>query len=326
MSLHVVVTGAAGFIGSHTCEALVARGHRVTGVDAFDGYLYPSERKRHNAAALERALAGRFTMVEADICDEPAIRRAVDGADVVCHLAALAGVRPSIAEPLRYVRANLQGTTTILEAIRGHGTRLVFASSSSVYGAKQGAPPAQVAAFREDDPCLHPASPYAATKRAGELLCSTYRDLYGLGITALRFFTAYGPRGRPDMAVSKFIDGIARGRAITMFGDGSSRRDYTFVGDIAAGVVAACERVAPAAFEVYNLGNTQTVSLAEMIAHCEAVVGRPAIIERAPDQPGDVPVTFADITRAARDLDYRPTVDFPSGLRAFWDWYQRAAS
>ncbi len=317
--MRIVVTGAAGFIGSHTCEALLARGHRVIGVDSFDGFLYPSEVKRANASALPSAIE----MIEADVCDDAAMRAACAGADVVCHLAALAGVRPSISEPQRYVRTNLHGTTAILEALRATGgQRLVFASSSSVYGARREGPPAAIAAFREDDPCLHPASPYAATKRAGELLCSTYRDLHGLGVTALRFFTVYGPRGRPDMAVSKFVDGIAKGRPITMYGDGSSRRDYTFVADIVAGVVAACERVSPGSYEIYNLGNTRTVSLAEMIACCEDVVGKRASIERQPEQPGDVPVTYADITRAARDLDYRPTTDLPTGVRAFWDWYR----
>jgi UDP-glucuronate 4-epimerase len=263
-------------------------------------------------------------MIEADVCDDAALRRAVDGVDVVCHLAALAGVRPSIAEPHRYVRTNVHGTTAVLEALRASGgRRLVFASSSSVYGAKTGAPPDAIAAFREDDPCLHPASPYAATKRAGELLCSTYRDLHGIGVTVLRFFTAYGPRGRPDMAVSRFVDGIANGCAIPVYGDGTTRRDYTYVTDLASGVASACERVTAGAYEVYNLGHTQTVSLRELIAHCEAVVGKPAVIDRLPDQPGDVPVTFADIRRAARDLDYRPTTDVASGLRAFWRWYQR---
>jgi len=313
--MKVVVTGAAGFIGSHTCEALVARGHAVVGVDSFDGFLYPAEIKRRNAAGLRGV-----TMIEADICDQRAMNEAIAGTDVVCHLAALAGVRPSIAEPHAYVRTNLHGTTTILEAIRATGgARLVFASSSSVYGARSldGAQ-----AFREDDPCLRPASPYAATKRAGELLCSTYRDLHGLGVSSLRFFTAYGPRGRPDMAVYKFVDGIAHDRAIAVYGDGSTRRDYTFVTDIAAGVAAACERVTPGAYEIYNLGNTRTVSLAEMIAECEAVVGKKARIDRQPEQPGDVPITYADITRAVRDLDYRPQTDFATGLRAFYAWYR----
>jgi UDP-glucuronate 4-epimerase len=320
--LHVVVTGAAGFIGSHTCEALALGGHRVTGVDSFDGFLYPAGPKRTNAALLERTLGDRgYQMVEADICDEAAIDRLVADADVVCHLAALAGVRPSIADPQRYVRTNLGGTTTILEAMRRHGKqRLVFASSSSVYGARPNGADAQ--AFREDDPCVRPASPYAATKRAGELLCSTYRDLFGIGSSNLRFFTVYGPRQRSDMAIHKFVDGIARGRVITMFGDGSSRRDYTFVADIAAGVVASCERVRPGDFAIYNLGNTRTTSLAELIERIERTVGRKAIVDRQPDQPGDVPITYADISRAQGELGYAPTTDVDAGLRAFWDWYR----
>jgi UDP-glucuronate 4-epimerase len=324
--MHVVVTGAAGFIGSHACEALIARGHRVTGIDAFDGYLYAAETKRRNAAALTRALVDQpFALIEADICDEAAMAAACGApdVDVVLHLAALAGVRPSLAEPLRYVRANLHGTTVILEAMRrGTARRLVFASSSSVYGARGDGALTQVAAFREEDPCLRPASPYAATKRAGELLCSSYRDLFDIGVASMRFFTVYGPRQRPDMAIHKFVDGIARGKTITMYGDGSTRRDYTFCADIVAGVVAACERVAPAQFDIYNLGNTRTISLAELIAKIEATVGKAAIIDRQPDQPGDVPITYADITNAQRGLGYAPSTDLDTGLRAFWHWYQ----
>jgi UDP-glucuronate 4-epimerase len=327
-SLHVVVTGAAGFIGSHTCEALSARGHRVTAVDSFDDFLYPAEPKRANAALLERTLAGRpYALTVADVADDAAMR-AICGApdvDVVCHLAALAGVRPSLADPQRYVRTNLHGTVAILEALRHAGKRrLVFASSSSVYGSRPVAGPGGEPgeAFREDEPCLQPASPYAASKRAGELLCSTYRDLFGIGVASLRFFTVYGPRQRPDMAIHKFVDGIARGKTITMFGDGSSRRDYTFVADIVSGVVAACERVEPGAFSIYNLGNTHTTSLAELIAKIEATVGRAAVIDRQPDQPGDVPLTYADIGRARADLGYAPSTDLDAGLRAFWDWYR----
>lgn len=327
--LHIVLTGAAGFIGSHTAEALVARGHRVTGIDSFDGYLYPAEVKRRNAEHLSRALPGdRMALVEADICDEAAMKRLCGGpdVDVVCHLAALAGVRPSIAEPMRYVRANLGGTTVILEAMRyGACRRLVFASSSSVYGARgAGEDLAAVAAFREDAPCLQPASPYAATKRAGELLCSTYRDLFGLGVSCLRFFTVYGPRQRPDMAIHKLVRAVADQRPFAFFGDGSSRRDYTFVDDIVAGVVAACERVQPGHFSTYNLGGTQTTSLSELVEIVERVVGKPALLDRQPMQPGDVPVTFADITNAARDLGYAPTTGVEDGVRAFWRWAQRA--
>src|SRR5205085_2216586 len=224
--MRIVVTGAAGFIGSHTCERLVARGHDVLGLDAFDDYLYAAELKRRNAAVL--AELPRFRLIEANICDAAAVATAITpDVDVVCHLAALAGVRPSLAQPLRYLRTNIEGTGVLVERMRELGKqRLVFASSSSVYGAKRGT---EVAAFREDDPCLTPASPYAATKRMNELQLSTYRDLFGIGVTALRFFTVYGPRQRPDMAIAKFVGAIARGAPITLFGDGSSRRDYTFI-------------------------------------------------------------------------------------------------
>ena len=287
--MHVVVTGAAGFIGSHTCERLVAAGHRVTGVDAFDGYLYPAEVKRANAAELARLPADRFALVEANICDPAAMARAITAdVDVVCHLAALAGVRPSLAEPLRYLRTNIEGTGVIAEQMRAAGVRrLVFASSSSVYGAKPGEL-SDVLAFREDDPCLTPASPYAATKRMNELQLSAYRDLYGLGVFALRFFTVYGPRQRPDMAIAKFVRAVARGAPITVFGDGSSRRDYTYIDDIVTGVVAAIERIEPGRFELINLGGTQTLGLGELVELIERTVGQRAVLDRQPNQPGDV--------------------------------------
>ena len=320
--MHVVVTGAAGFIGSHTCEALVAAGHRVTGVDAFDSYLYPADVKRANAAELGRLPGDRFQLIEADICDRVAMSAVMArGVDVVCHLAALAGVRPSLAEPLRYLRTNIEGTGVILEAMRAARLqRLVFASSSSVYGAKPGADLRAVAAFREDDPCLAPASPYAATKRMNELQLSTYRDLYGLGVFALRFFTVYGPRQRPDMAIPKFTHAIARGAPITLYGDGESRRDYTFIADIVRGVVAAIERIAPARYEIVNLGGTATISLRDLVAIIEDVVGKPATIDWQPDQPGDVPVTYANIDRARALLDYAPTTRPDAGIARYWAW------
>jgi UDP-glucuronate 4-epimerase len=318
--VHVVVTGAAGFIGSHTCEQLVARGHRVTGVDSFDGYLYPAEVKRANAAELAR-LGEAFRLITADICDAGAMARAIGAdVDVVCHLAALAGVRPSLDEPLRYLRTNIEGTGVILERMRALGLRrLVFASSSSVYGVKPGVE-AEVVAFREDDPCLAPASPYAATKRMNELQLSAYRDLFGLGVFGLRFFTVYGPRQRPDMAIAKFTAAIARGAPITVFGDGSSRRDYTFIDDIVAGTVAAVERVEAGRYELYNLGGTQTISLDELVELIARVVGKPAIIERRPLQPGDVPVTFANVDRARAALGYAPTTPPDVGVARYWDW------
>lgn len=321
--MKVLVTGAAGFIGSHTAERLVASGHEVVGFDSFDGYLYPSDIKRANAAALAATLpASRYQLIEGDVAQESSVNAAVvlHRPDVICHLAALAGVRPSLAEPLRYTRTNVHGTTVILEACRHFDIpRLVFASSSSVYGARD---LSDAVAFREDDPCLDPASPYAATKRAGELLCSTYRDLFGIGISSLRFFTVFGPRQRPDMAIHKFTAAIAAGRPIQVYGDGSTRRDYTYIDDIVSGVVAACDRVAPGTFNIYNLGGTVTTSLAELVSMLEEVVGRPAIIDRQPLQPGDVPITFADVTRAARDLDYAPSTPVRAGLEHFWAWYR----
>jgi UDP-glucuronate 4-epimerase len=311
--MRIVVTGAAGFIGSHTCERLVARGHEVVGVDSFDGYLYPAEIKRRNATELARL--PRFHLVEADICDRAAIASAITGdVDVVCHLAALAGVRPSIAQPLRYLRTNIEGTGVIAERMREVGLqRLVFASSSSVYGARSG-----TEAFREDDPCLTPASPYAATKRMNELQLSTYRDLFGIGVYALRFFTVYGPRQRPDMAIAKFVAAIARGEMIMLFGDGSSRRDYTFIDDIVTGTVAAIEGITPGRYEIYNLGGTRTISLAELVTTIERVIGKRAIIDRQPDQPGDVPITYANIDRARAALGYEPTTAIEAGIERYW--------
>ncbi|MBC7977154.1 MAG: NAD-dependent epimerase/dehydratase family protein [Myxococcales bacterium] len=327
--MHVVVTGAAGFIGSHTCERLVAAGHRVTGLDAFDGYLYPAEIKRAHAAELARLPAEQFRLITGDICDADAVASAITGdVDVVCHLAALAGVRPSLDQPLRYLRTNIEGTGVILERMRTLGKqRLVFASSSSVYGvrgvrgaAAPGDPTPEVVAFREDDPCLTPASPYAATKRMNELQVSAYRDLFGLGVFALRFFTVYGPRQRPDMAIHKFVHAIARGAPITLFGDGSSRRDYTFIDDIVSGVVAAIERIEPGRYDIFNLGGTQTVSLQELVEIIERVVGKPAIIDRKPLQPGDVPITYANVDRARAALGYTPTTPTELGVERYWQW------
>jgi UDP-glucuronate 4-epimerase len=316
--VHIVVTGAAGFIGSHTCERLIADGHRVTGVDSFDGYLYPADVKRANAAQLARLPGDRFRLIEADICDASAIAGAIGAdTDVVCHLAALAGVRPSLDQPLRYLRTNIEGTGVIVERMRSLGLRrLVFASSSSVYGVR----PSDGAAFREDDPCLQPASPYAATKRMNELQLSTYRDLFGIGVFALRFFTVYGPRQRPDMAIAKFTRAVARGEPIALFGDGTSRRDYTFIDDIVAGTVAAIERIEPGRYELFNLGGTKTIALRELVEIIERVVGNPAVVEHLPLQPGDVPITYANVDRARAQLGYAPTTPPEIGIARYWEW------
>ncbi len=312
--MHVLVTGAAGFIGAHTVKRLVADGHTVTGLDAFDGYLYSVDLKLANADDLGK-LPG-FTMIRGDVCDPSVVANTVtEHTDVVCHLAALAGVRPSLAEPLRYWRTNIVGTGVIIERMRALGKqRLVFASSSSVYGKR----PADSGAFREEEPCLTPASPYAASKRMNELQLSTYRDLWGLGVYALRFFTVYGPRQRPDMAIAKFLAAVAAGEPIAMFGDGTTRRDYTFIDDIVSGVVAAIERVQPGAYELINLGNTQTVGLRELIGVVERVVGKAARIEPQPEQPGDVPLTFASIEKAKRLLGYAPTTRIEDGVARQW--------
>ena len=322
--MHVVVTGAAGFIGSHVCERLVTQGHRVTGIDSFDSYLYPAKIKQANAAELSRLSPDQFRLVDANICDTAAMNEVITAdTDVVCHLAALAGVRPSLAEPLRYLRTNIEGTGVVIERMRQLGLRrMVFASSSSVYGARPGT---DVAAFREDDPCLSPASPYAATKRMNELQLSTYRDLFGLGVFALRFFTVYGPRQRPDMAIHKFTRAIAGETPITLYGDGTSRRDYTYIDDIVTGTVAAIERVEPNSYELFNLGGTSTISLRELVSLIEDTVGRKAIIDRQPDQPGDVPVTFANVDRARRMLGYEPTTRPVQGIERFWSWLKSAA-
>ena len=319
--MRILVTGAAGFIGSHLSELLVSRGHTVRGVDVFSDFLYPAEPKRANAEALAQELSPEsFELIEADIRDPDAMRTAAEGMEVVCHLAALAGVRPSLSDPQSYMRTNLEGTINVFEAARAAGIdRIAFASSSSVYGSRDKSVPEP---FREADPCLAPASPYGASKRAGELLCSTYRDLYGIGLSALRFFTVYGPRQRSDMAIHKFVALAAADKPITLFGDGSSARDYTFVADIVAGTAAACERVEPGAYNVYNLGGTQTTTLAELVDTIGEVTGLNIQINREPDQPGDVPITFADITEAKRDLGYEPTTDLRTGIAAFWEWFQ----
>ena len=319
--MKILVTGVAGFIGSHLAERLLAEGHEVVGLDSFDAFLYDASTKRRNVAGLD----GRpgFRLVRGDILHPRLVRELAAGVDVVAHLAALAGVRPSLTDPARYVRTNVEGTVQVLEACRSAGVRrLVFASSSSVYGARAGA----AAAFREDDPCLQPASPYAATKRAGELLCSTYRDLYGLGSLQLRFFTVYGPRQRPEMAIHQFTRTIEAGETVTLFGDGSSARDYTYIDDIIDGAAAACSTVEPGRSEILNLGGSRTTTLLGLVGLIGEALGRRPIVQFRPDQPGDVPVTFADVTRARRALGYAPRVPIEEGIRRFVDWFRADAA
>lgn len=311
--MKILVTGAAGFIGSHLCDALLASGHEVAGVDNFDPYYDRAVKERNIKAA---ALSPSFRFVEGDLRDAGFTRDLVgSGFDAVAHLAGRGGVRRSIAEPRAYAELNYIATLNVLEALRELGPkRLVFASTSSVYGSRNSVP------FREDDQASRPLSPYAATKLACEALCHAYHHLYGLDIWALRFFTVYGPRQRPDMAIHKFVTKIEAGEAIERFGDGSAQRDYTYVSDIVAGVERALERVS--GYELINIGGAQTTPLWRLISMIEELLGRKAVIVEKPMQPGDVPLTSADVTKAARLLDFAPAVPLEEGLRAFIGWYR----
>ncbi len=318
MSKSILLTGAAGFIGSHTAQALLARGDRVVGVDAFD-FGYDPAMKVANAALL--AVEPSFTMVRGDIRDRPLLESLIrrHEVDTVVHMAARAGVRTSLEDPASYASINVEGTMQVLEALRATGvSRHVFASSSSVYGARTDGP------FQETDRVDRPESPYAATKRACELLCGTWHDLYGIQTTCLRFFTVYGPRQRPEMAIRLFAERIASRASITLFGDGSSRRDYTFVADIVRGVLAAVDR--PLGFTVVNLGNGAPVTLQELVDTLGDLIGEAPICERLPDQPGDVPLTWAGVDRARTLLGYAPQTSLRDGLSAFLDWLRAEGS
>ena len=315
--MRVLLTGIAGFIGSHLGARLLARGDELIGLDAFDETLYPAALHERNLATL--AGDPRLQLVRGDVLDAPLIDRLLEERrpDVVVHLAALAGVRPSIAQPRRYQKVNIEGTLNLLEACRAAGVRrFVFASSSSVYGARSNTP------FREDDAADRPASPYAATKRAGELLCANYSHLYEIATTALRFFTVYGPRQRPEMAIHKFARLIERGEPVPLFGDGSPARDYTYVDDILDGVIASIDRCTGGVHRVYNLGGSRTTTLAELVRLLEVALGKPARLERHPDQPGDVPITFASVERAQRELGYAPKVPIEEGIARFCAWFR----
>jgi UDP-glucuronate 4-epimerase len=313
----VLVTGAAGFIGSHLAERLVARGDEVVGVDNFDPF-YDRAIKERNLAALR---AGpRFRFHEMDLADAKApLPSLLTPETVIVHLAAKAGVRPSLRDPAGYVRANLTATQLLVDAARLAGvTRFVFGSSSSVYGDDTPAP------FREDAAAVHPISPYAATKRAGELILEALAPHYGLRVAALRFFTVYGPRQRPDLAIHSFTRRLAAGEPITMFGTGTEGRDYTYIDDIVSGVVAAVDWTAgaPVGMDLFNLGGNEVIPLSRMISEIAAALGVTPAIERTGRQPGDVLLTSADITKSGRVLGYRPCTPFPEGIRRFVAWYR----
>jgi len=309
-----LVTGGAGFIGSHLVDRLLAEGWRVTVVDNFDPFYDPAWKRRNVAPHLENA---GYRLVETDIRDQEALRAVLPGGyDVIVHIAAKAGVRPSLRDPVLYQQVNVGGTQNLLELAREWGTpQFVFASSSSVYGMNPDLP------WREDSNVLLPISPYAATKVSGELLGHVYSHLYPMRFVALRFFTVYGPRQRPDLAIHKFARAMLAGEPFPFYGDGSSSRDYTFVGDIVEGIRAAMQ-FQGASYTVINLGNNRTLSLKEMVRTLEQLTGIEARVERLPDQPGDLPRTWADISRAEALLGYAPRTSFEDGVRRFLDWLQ----
>lgn len=308
----ILVTGAAGFIGSHSAEALIERGYKVVGVDNFCDF-YDRSWKEMNL----RSVGSGIDVEEIDITDGPGIDRLVAKAKPVAilHLAAMAGVRPSIEQPGYYARVNVEGTTHLLQAAVKHKVKkFLFASSSSVYGNMSKVP------FAEEDAGFEPISPYAATKRAGELLCYTFWHLYKLPTFCLRFFTVYGPRQRPDLAIHKFTRLISRGEPIPVFGDGSTSRDYTFVEDTVSGIMQAlehCDR-----YRVYNLGGNDPVTLTALIEELQRAIGKTAIIDRRPAQPGDVERTFADLTRSRSEIGYQPKISLAEGLRRFVEWFR----
>lgn len=313
MSKHILVTGGAGFIGTHLTRRLLSRGDRVTVLDDFNDFYDPARKRRNVAPLLERP---DYRLVEGDIRDEALVDRlfAEGRFDGVVHLAARAGVRPSLQEPILYEDVNCIGTLRLLEAARRHGPNIfIFGSSSSVYGINEKVP------FSESDEVNQPISPYATTKRAGELLCYNYHHLYGFRIACLRFFTVFGPGQRPEMAIHKFTDLLYRGQSVPMYGDGESRRDYTYVDDIIDGVVASLD-LAPG-FEILNLGGAYTTSLKDLIHWIAEELAVEPRIDYLPGQPGDVPITYADVSKAARLLGYSPKVPIREGLRRFVAWY-----
>jgi UDP-glucuronate 4-epimerase len=311
----VLVTGGAGFIGSHLTRALLARGERVVCLDNFDPFYDPG-RKRANVAAFLRD--PRYTLIEGDIRSPATVQEvfARHRPARVAHLAAMAGIPPSVRDPMLYEQVNIGGTVQVLQAAREFGTRtFLLASSSSVYGATQRVP------FREDDPADRPLAPYAAAKRAAELMAYSFSYLHGLRVIVTRFFNAYGPAIRPDLAVYRFTRAVHRGEPLTLYGDGSIQRDYTYVEDTVGGVVAGLDWEGD--YEIVNLGNSYPVSIRDLIRAIEQVVGRPAIIDSRPALAADAPVTYADLGKARRLLGYAPATPLADGLARVYDWYRR---
>jgi UDP-glucuronate 4-epimerase len=319
------LTGGAGFIGSSLAEALVGRGMRLTIVDELNDFYSPA-LKEMNLAEVRQA--GEFDFLHTDICDRAQLQRAFEASqpEIVVHLAARAGVRPSLENPELYERVNVSGTLNLLELCREFGvTKFIFGSSSSVYGVAEQVP------FRESNTALRPISPYAATKLSGEMLGFTYAYLYGLEVICLRFFTVYGPRQRPDLAIHKFTELMDAGRPIPFFGDGSTGRDYTYIDDIVSGLLGALKyrpepALGSARYEVINLGNSHPVTLTRLVELLEAATGKRAIRKQLPPQTGDVPLTWADISKAKRLLNYSPQMSIENGLAEFVSWFRRVNS
>jgi UDP-glucuronate 4-epimerase len=310
--MKVLVTGGAGFIGSHVCSHLLLQGHEVAVIDDFNDFYNP-EIKRANI----KSLGDGVSLHEGDIRDRDFVKGVLSqgGFDAIIHIAARAGVRPSLLNPQLYIETNITGTHNLLAEAHQNGIgRFLFASSSSVYGLAKQVP------FSEDLALPQTLSPYAATKIAGEHLCGNYAHLYGMNVVCLRFFTVYGPGQRPDLAIHKFTDSIYRGKSIPQFGDGSTRRDYTYVDDIVQGVLGALRYEGPK-FDIFNLGENQTTTLSELILEIEKALGKKAIIERLPEQQGDMPLTAADITKARSLLGYNPQTKIREGIPKFVEWY-----
>jgi UDP-glucuronate 4-epimerase len=317
MHKRVLVTGGAGFIGSHLCQRLLSEGHDVVCLDNFDPFYDPAI-KRGNLEDIKATEGnGAFQLVEGDIRDAVLVKDLFrrSSFDLVVHLAARAGVRPSIEQPVLYNEVNVTGTLNLLEACRGFGVRdLIFGSSSSVYGTNSKVP------FAEEDRLEAMISPYAVTKRIGEFFCYTYHHLYNLNISCLRFFTVYGPRQRPEMAIHKFTRLIHQGERVPLYGDGTSRRDYTYIDDIIEGIMGAVRNLR--GYAIFNLGESQTVPLRKLITFIEQALAKKAEIEELPQQPGDVPITYADITKARRLLGYDPQVGIEKGVERFVRWFR----
>ncbi|HEU0276194.1 MAG TPA: GDP-mannose 4,6-dehydratase, partial [Candidatus Udaeobacter sp.] len=310
--MRVLVTGGAGFIGSHLVEKLLAAGHSVAILDDFNDFYNPRIKQANIAG-----FAKDVEVHHADLRDDASVRNLFhrEKFDVIAHLAARAGVRPSIQHPQLYYDTNVTGTLRLLEAARVTGIeRFIFASSSSVYGASKTVP------FCEDQHLTQTLSPYAATKIAAEFLCSTYSHLYQMRVVALRYFTVYGPRQRPDLAIHQFTRRIDAGQPINQFGNGTTRRDYTYIDDVIQGTMAALQYEGPL-FDIFNLGESQTIQLKELIVAIEDALGKKAKIKQLPEQPGDMPVTCADISKARKELGYSPSTKFSEGLPRFVDWF-----